>query len=103
MLKDIQLMKRLNINTVRTSHYPNDPQWYELCDQYGLYLIDEANIESHGMGYDPEVTLANRPEWKEAHLDRVRRMVERDKNHPSVIIWSLGNEAGDGTNFEAAS
>ncbi len=103
MLKDILLMKRLNINTVRTSHYPNDPQWYELCDQYGLYLIDEANIESHGMGYDPEVTLANRPEWLEAHLDRIRRMVERDKNHPSIIIWSLGNEAGDGTNFEAAS
>ncbi|MBP1766961.1 MAG: lacZ 7 [Candidatus Aminicenantes bacterium] len=103
MILDIQLMKRLNINTVRTSHYPNDPQWYELCDQYGLYLIDEANIESHGMGYDPEVTLANRPDWEKAHLHRIIRMVERDKNHPSVIIWSLGNEAGDGTNFEAAS
>jgi beta-galactosidase len=103
MIKDIVLMKQHNINTVRTSHYPNDPQWYELCDQYGLYLIDEANIESHGMGYDPEVTLANRPEWKKAHLDRIIRMVERDKNHTSVIIWSLGNEAGDGTNFEAAS
>ncbi|OGD18759.1 MAG: beta-galactosidase, partial [Candidatus Aminicenantes bacterium RBG_16_63_16] len=103
MLQDIILMKRHNINTVRTSHYPNDPQWYELCDEYGLYLIDEANIESHGMGYRPDRTLANRPEWKAAHLDRVRRMVERDKNHPSVIIWSMGNEAGDGTNFEAAS
>ena len=103
MIQDIVLMKRHNINAVRTSHYPNDPQWYELCDRYGLYLIDEANIESHGMGYDPEVTLANRPEWKKAHLDRIRRMVERDKNHPSVIIWSLGNEAGDGTNFEAAT
>ncbi|MGQ9672276.1 MAG: glycoside hydrolase family 2 TIM barrel-domain containing protein [Candidatus Aminicenantales bacterium] len=103
MERDIRLMKKHNINAVRTSHYPNDPQWYELCDEYGLYLIDEANIESHGMGYRPEVTLANRPEWKAAHLDRIRRMVERDKNHPSVIIWSLGNEAGDGTNFEAAS
>lgn len=103
MLKDIVLMKQHNINTVRTCHYPDDPQWYELCDKYGLYLIDEANIESHGMGYKPEVTLANRPEWREAHLDRIRRMVERDKNHASVIIWSMGNEAGDGTNFEAAS
>jgi beta-galactosidase len=103
MIEDILLMKRHNINAVRTCHYPDDPQWYELCDLYGLYLIDEANIESHGMGYKPEVTLANRPEWKKAHLDRIIRMVERDKNHPSVIIWSLGNEAGDGTNFEAAS
>jgi len=103
MVNDIQLMKQLNINTVRTSHYPNDPQWYELCDRYGLYVIDEANIESHGMGYDPAITLANRPDWKMAHLDRMVRMVERDKNHPSVIIWSMGNEAGDGTNFEAGS
>ncbi len=103
MIRDIQLMKNHNINTVRTCHYPDDPQWYELCDQYGIYLIDEANIEAHGMGYRPENVLANRPEWKEAHLDRVRRMVERDKNHPSVIIWSLGNEAGDGTAFEACS
>ncbi len=103
MIKDIRLMKQHNINTVRTCHYPDDPEWYELCDYYGIYLIDEANIESHGMGYRPEVTLANRPEWKDAHLDRIRRMVERDKNHPSVIIWSMGNEAGDGTNFEAAS
>jgi beta-galactosidase len=103
MRKDIILMKQHNINAVRTSHYPDDPRWYELCDEYGLYLIDEANIESHGMGYRPDVTLANRPEWKEAHLDRIVRMVERDKNHPSVIIWSLGNEAGDGTNFEQAS
>ncbi len=103
MTQDILLMKRHNINTVRTCHYPDDPQWYELCDQYGIYLIDEANIESHGMGYRPDETLANRPEWKKAHLDRIIRMVERDKNHPSVIIWSMGNEAGDGTNFEAAS
>ncbi len=103
MIRDIQLMKQHNINTVRTCHYPDDPQWYELCDKYGIYLIDEANIESHGMGYDPDKTFANKPEWKKAHLDRIQRMVERDKNHPSVIIWSMGNEAGDGINFEAAS
>jgi beta-galactosidase len=103
MIKDIRLMKQNNINTVRTSHYPNTPAWYELCDRYGLYVIDEANIESHGMGYKPDQTFANRPEWLGAHLDRIERMVERDKNHPCVIIWSMGNEAGDGTNFEAAS
>jgi len=102
MLKDIKLMKQFNINAVRTSHYPNDPRWYELCDKYGIYLIDEANIESHGMGYGPE-SLAKDPSWKAAHLDRTISMVERDKNHPSVIIWSLGNEAGDGVNFEATS
>ncbi|HSQ75465.1 MAG TPA: glycoside hydrolase family 2 TIM barrel-domain containing protein [Bacteroidota bacterium] len=103
MIQDIRLMKQHNINTVRTCHYPNTPLWYELCDRYGLYLIDEANIESHGMGYDPDITLANKPEWLDAHLDRIRRMVERDKNHPSVIIWSMGNEGGDGMNFEAGS
>lgn len=103
MIQDIHLMKRFNINTVRTCHYPDDPRWYELCDAYGLYVIDEANIESHGMGYRPENTLANKPEWKEAHLDRIVSMVERDKNHPCVILWSMGNEAGDGTTFEAAS
>jgi len=102
MIRDIRLMKRLNINTVRTCHYPDDPFWYELCDEYGLYVIDEANIESHGIGYNPEKTLANRPEWEKAHLDRIYSMVERDKNHPSVIIWSMGNEAGNGTNFEEA-
>jgi beta-galactosidase len=102
MIKDIQLMKQFNINAVRTCHYPNDPRWYELCDQYGLYLIDEANIESHGMGYGDR-SLAKNPDWGPAHLDRTIRMVERDKNHPSVIIWSLGNEAGDGINFEATS
>ncbi len=102
MIRDIELMKQNNINTVRTCHYPNDPRWYELCDQHGLYVIDEANIESHGMGYDPQRTLGNRPEWTAMHVERVSRMVERDKNHPSVIIWSLGNEAGDGVCFTAA-
>ncbi len=102
MIKDISLMKKFNINAVRTSHYPNDPRWYDLCDRYGLYVVDEANIESHGMGYGKR-SLAKNPQWMAAHLDRVRRMVERDKNHPSVIIWSLGNEAGDGINFEECS
>ncbi len=100
MLEDIRVMKQHNLNAVRTSHYPNQPAWYDLCDRFGLYLVDEANIESHGMGYGRE-SLANFPEWKDAHLDRTIRMVERDKNHPSVIIWSLGNEAGNGPNFHA--
>lgn len=98
MIEDIMLMKQHNINAVRTSHYPNDPRWYDLCDKYGLYVVNEANIESHGMGYGDR-SLAKDPAWEKAHLERVRRMVERDKNHPSVIIWSLGNEAGDGINF----
>jgi beta-galactosidase len=101
MRRDVQLMKEFNINAVRTSHYPNDPYWYDLADEYGLYLVDEADIESHGMGYDPAVTLGNNPVWQAAHLDRTIRMVERDKNHPSIIIWSLGNEAGNGVNFYA--
>ena len=100
MIEDIRLMKQNNVNTVRTCHYPDMPLWYELCDQYGLYVIDESNIESHGMGYGKQ-SLAKNPDWGEAHLDRSRRMVERDKNHPSVIIWSLGNEAGNGVNFMA--
>ncbi len=101
MLKDIRLMKMHNINAVRTSHYPQPERFYELCDQYGLYLIDEANIESHGIGYHPDVTLAHKPEWLAQHMFRTERMVERDKNHPSIITWSLGNEAGDGKNFVA--
>ncbi len=101
MIRDIELMKRFNVNAVRTSHYPNAPEWYELCDRYGLYLIDEGNIESHGYGNDPKNRLANDPAWGPLHLDRVQRMVERDKNHPSVIIWSLGNESGDGPNMTA--
>ena len=99
ILKDIRVMKSNNINAVRTSHYPQQELWYDMCDKYGLYLIDEANIESHGIGYDKDVTLADKPEWAAAHFARMQSMVERDKNHPSVIIWSLGNEAGDGHNF----
>ncbi len=98
-IKDIQLMKQNNINAVRTSHYPQDPVWYELCDKYGLYIIDEANIESHGIGYRRDKTLANNPKWLKAHMDRTQSMVERDKNHPCIIIWSLGNEAGNGYNM----
>jgi len=101
MIEDIRLMKEANVNAVRTSHYPNDPVWYELADEYGLYVVDEANIESHGYYYEPDTTLGNKPEWIEPHLDRTRRMVERDKNHPSIIGWSLGNEAGNGVVFEA--
>ncbi|ACJ76016.1 beta-galactosidase [Thermosipho africanus TCF52B] len=103
MIEDIKIMKQHNINTVRTSHYPNQTKWYDLCDYFGLLVIDEANIETHGIGWDPNVTLAEKEEWQEAHLDRVRRMLERDKNHPSIIFWSLGNEAGTGINFEKAS
>lgn len=102
MERDIQLMKRFNINAVRTSHYPNSPAWYDLCDRYGLYVLDEANIESHHYGNDRRNRLTNDPAWQAAHLDRVRRMVERDKNHPSVILWSFGNESGDGLNVAAA-
>jgi beta-galactosidase len=102
MHKDIMVMKRFNVNAVRTAHYPNQPAWYDLCDRFGLYLIDEANVESHGMGYGDK-TLAKDLDWADAHMNRTVRMVERDKNHPSIIIWSLGNEAGDGPNFEATS
>jgi beta-galactosidase len=102
MLQDILLFKRNNINSVRTSHYPNCERWYELCDQNGIYVVDEANIESHGMGYGEE-SLGHAPEWKGAHLDRVRNMVERDKNHACVVMWSLGNEAGPGENFRACA
>lgn len=101
MEQDIRLMKQHNINTVRNSHYPTAAYWYYLCDRYGLYMIDEANIESHGMGYGPE-SLAKDSTWLTAHLDRTRRMYERTKNHPAIVIWSLGNEAGNGINFEKA-
>ncbi len=99
MLTDIRLMKKLNINAVRTSHYPQPTLWYKLCDQYGIYLIDEANIESHGMGYNDQ-SITAKPEWFAAHLDRTIRLLERDKNHPSVIEWSLGNESYNGEAFK---
>ena len=98
MVRDIELMKRFNVNAVRTSHYPNSPEWYDLCDRYGIYVMDEANIECHHYGNDPKNRLSNDPDWKAAYLDRVERMVERDKNHASVIFWSMGNESGDGPN-----
>jgi beta-galactosidase len=101
MVRDIRLMKENNINAVRTSHYPNVPLWYDLCDRYGLYVMDEANVESHGFENNPENELANRAVWRQAHLDRVIRMAERDKNHACVVVWSLGNEAGDGPNLRA--
>lgn len=116
MRKDIELMKQANINAVRTSHYPNDPRWYELTDEYGLYVMDEANIESHEymqegdwalargeQGKREQIQLGYKKHWAVAHLDRILRMVERDKNHPSIIFWSLGNEAGTGPNFENAA
>ena len=99
MIRDIRLMQEHNINAVRASHYPNMARWYELCDQYGMYVVDEANIESHGMGYG-EASLAKDTAWLATHLNRTQRMLERTKNHPSIITWSLGNEAGDGINFE---
>ena len=100
MLRDIRLFKENNINAVRTSHYPNTPLFYGLCDEYGIWVMDEANIESHGYGNNAGNLLANDPAWEAAHLDRVARMEARDKNHPSVIMWSLGNEAGIGPNFD---
>ncbi len=99
MKEDIIIMKENNINAVRTSHYPNDPYWYELCDKYGIYVYDEANIESHGMGYDLDKTLGNNILWEKAHLERTTRMIERDKNNTCIIAWSLGNEGGNGSNF----
>ncbi|MCY4153704.1 MAG: DUF4981 domain-containing protein [Gammaproteobacteria bacterium] len=102
MLRDIRLFKENNINAVRTSHYPNTPLFYELCDEYGIWVMDEANIETHGYGNNAGNRLANDPAWRAAHVDRVARMAARDKNHPSIIMWSLGNEAGIGPNLEAA-
>jgi beta-galactosidase len=102
MEQDIKVMKEYNINALRMSHYPNDDYMYELCDKYGIYVVDEANLESHGMGYETTKTLGNKPNWELAHLQRIKRMFERDKNHPSIIIWSMGNEAGNGYNFYRA-
>ena len=101
MEADIRTLKAHNFNAVRTSHYPNHPYWYTLCDRYGLYVVDEANIESHGMGYAPDRTLGNNPDWEHAHLVRTARMFLRDRNHASILCWSLGNEAGNGVNFRA--
>lgn len=98
MIQDISIMKRLNINAVRTSHYPDDPRWYDLCDEYGLYVVAEANLESHGMGYD-EKTLARRADFEQMHLERNEANVKTLRNHPCIIIWSMGNEAGHGPNF----
>ncbi|MBK1792414.1 glycoside hydrolase family 2 TIM barrel-domain containing protein [Persicirhabdus sediminis] len=102
MRKDLELLKQHNFNAVRTAHYPNDPRWYQLCDVYGIYLNDEANNESHGMGYKKDA-LPKQPEWKKAILDRVQSMYYRDRNHASVISWSLGNECGNGDNMRAAA
>lgn len=101
MLEDIRVMKELNINAVRTCHCPNDPRWYELCDIYGIYMVAEANIESHGMGYGDK-TLAKEPTYEKAHLERNESNIKIYKNHPSIIFWSVGNEAGYGPNFEKA-
>ena len=99
MRKDMEMMKKLNINAVRTSHYPPDPYWLDLCNEYGLYVVEEANIESHGRGYELRYTLGNDKKWQNTHLSRITRMYERDKNRTCVITWSLGNEAGNGVNF----
>ncbi|MDF9830099.1 glycoside hydrolase family 2 TIM barrel-domain containing protein [Parabacteroides sp. PF5-6] len=100
MIEDIKVMKQFNLNAVRTCHYPDNNLWYDLCDEYGLYVVAEANIESHGMGYG-ERSLAKNPSFAKAHLERNQRNVQRSFNHPSIIFWSLGNEAGMGPNFEA--
>ncbi|MCM1110616.1 MAG: DUF4981 domain-containing protein [Clostridium sp.] len=100
MIQDIKLMKEHNINAVRTCHYPDDNLWYDLCDKYGIYVVAEANLESHGMGYGDK-TLAKVDSWRQAHMERNERNIQRNFNHPSIIFWSMGNEAGDGPNFEA--
>ena len=100
MIQDIRIMKEMNINAVRTSHYPDDPRWYDLCDEYGIYLVAEADVESHGMGYGAS-SLARNALFAKAHMERNQRNVKSFKNHPSIIFWSLGNEAGDGPNFVA--
>ncbi|WP_367872109.1 glycoside hydrolase family 2 TIM barrel-domain containing protein [Luteolibacter sp. Populi] len=104
MMNDLLQIKRGNINAIRTSHYPNDPRFVELCDELGFYVIAEANVESHGMGWGPDANrLAKDPAWGPAHLDRMKNCLERDKNHPCVVMWSMGNESGDGINFQETS
>jgi beta-galactosidase len=103
MIEEIKLLKRHGFNAVRPGHYPLSPQWYDLADQYGLYMVDEANLESHGLWQELGIELGRRPEWAPMHRERVERMVERDKNHPSIIIWSMGNEAGGGPTFDDIS
>ena len=101
MIQDLELTKQANMNMIRTSHYPNAPIWYDLCDKYGIYLMDEANMESHGLSYGLNRLPGSDPKWREASVDRMASVVQRDKNHPSVIFWSLGNEAGHGDNIRA--
>ena len=101
MVRDVELIKQANMNAVRTSHYPNDPRWYALCDRYGLYVINEADMETHGVSYGLNRLPGSLPEWRAASVDRMASVVQRDKNHPSVILWSLGNEAGHGDNIRA--
>ena len=102
MLRDLMILKRNNVNMIRTSHYPNDPRFLELCDKYGFYVCDEADLECHGaMRRTPDHVITNNPEWRGAYVDRAARMLERDKNHPSVIMWSVGNESGVGVNHKA--
>ncbi len=103
MIADIRLLKQNGFNAVRPGHYPFTPLWYELTDEYGLYVVDEANLETHGLWQFANIDLGTFPEWKPNHLERVERMLERDKNHPSVIAWSMGNEAGDGATFDEIS
>lgn len=102
MIRDLEIMKSNNINTVRCSHYPNQPAWYALCDQYGVYVIDEANCEAHG-ARGTKNDISRLPSWEKAHVERNMSMVHRSKNHPSIIFWSLGNESGNGKNFDAAA
>jgi len=103
MVEEIKLLKQHGFNAVRPGHYPLSPRWYELADEYGLYMVDEANLETHGLWQELGIELGRRSEWKPAHQERVERMVERDKNHPSIIIWSMGNEAGGGPTFNDIS
>lgn len=99
MIRDLELMKLAHVNFVRNAHYPNDPRWYELCDRYGMMVMDEANVESHGLSYHKKVLPGDKPEWLDACTDRMRRMVVRSRQHPCVLMWSLGNEAGYGNTF----